>query len=320
MAEEKQNKVAALHQFSKDVMQVWSKSEQIRGVFAPTLTDIEFKFFCGLGISLGANPFKREIWAVKYAQDQPAAVFTGRDFARRKMQEQEDYDGHLAEAVYSNDKYSVKNGIPDHQFDLKDRGELIGAYFVGHRKSIKRPFYHYVRHEEYIQWIKDKKTGELRPNKFWGTKPETMIKKVVEAQGSRIMFQGVFAGTYDESEMFNDDIQDAEVLEPITMPKPKNDTPKEEAAQPPPETEPEKLSHDPETMGDGHVTQQEIKKLRETLSAHIKSTEVGEFAKQYGVPTLSTTEITKEIYQEMVLDLEAGDPWARSSKQTVIGV
>lgn len=39
----------------------------------------------------------------------------------------------------------------------------------------------------------------------WAQKPSTMIKKVAEAQVLRMTFQELFAGTYDESEQWDDD-------------------------------------------------------------------------------------------------------------------
>ena len=203
-----QENVAALHQFSKDVMEIWSGVDKIKPLFAPDLTDIEFKFFCGLGITLGANPFKREIWAVKYDKTKPAQIFCGRDFYRKKAQEQPDYNGHIAEAIYANDAFSVENGMPNHKFTLADRGELIAAYFMGWRKNVDKHYYHLVKFSEYN-----------KSQSTWKSMPETMIKKVAEAQGLRMMFQGVFEGTYDESEVFDAGVDTNNVLgESIKMP------------------------------------------------------------------------------------------------------
>ena len=174
---------------TKNAVSVWENLREVREQFAPLLTDKEFAFFVTLGKSLGANPFKREIWAVKYDQGKAASIFLGRDFYRMKAQEQPEYDGHVADAVYSNDKFMVENGIPKHSYSLADRGNLLGAYSVVYKKNQTHPFFTFVKLSEYDKgqalWIKMK---------------ETLIKKVAEAQGLRGAFQGVFAGTYDESE------------------------------------------------------------------------------------------------------------------------
>ena len=176
---------------SRNAIAVWENLGEVRAQFAPTLSDKEFAFFVTLGKSLGANPFKREIWAVKYDQSKPASIFLGRDFYRMKAQDQEDYNGHLADAVYKNDNFKVVNGIPEHSYSLLDRGPLIGAYCVVYRKSIENPYFVFVKIEEYNKSFA-----------LWKSMPHTMIVKVAEAQGLRGAFQGIFAGTYDESEQW----------------------------------------------------------------------------------------------------------------------
>lgn len=47
-------------------LKIWESLDEVRKQFAPTLSTTEFDFFVGLGKSLNANPFTREIWAVKY--------------------------------------------------------------------------------------------------------------------------------------------------------------------------------------------------------------------------------------------------------------
>ena len=235
----KQDKIQALHQFSKDVMVIWQNTKSIKEVFAPNLTEQEFKFFCGLGISLGANPFKREIWAVKYDKSKPAAVFCGRDFYRRKAQEQSDYDGHIVDVVYSNDKFRVENGMPRHEWALNERGDIVGAYFTGWRKSVDKTFFHFVKFTEYN-----------KGQSSWNNMPETMIKKVVEAQGLRMMFQGIFSGTYDESEIYDEEAEydSVEVLETKKLDE-KLNIPKKEATGTAKKAQPEKFeSHKPKTM------------------------------------------------------------------------
>lgn len=173
-------------------LDLWKKKDKLRKMFAPNLTGDEFDAFVGLGASLGANPFNREIWAVKYGNN-PAQIFLGRDFYRRKAQEQPDYNGHQVDAIYSNDTFKMEGGKPNHEYSLLDRGQLIGAYCVVFRGD-NEPFFNVVKFEEYST---DKS--------LWKSKPETMIKKVAEAQALRGAYQGLFAGTYDVSEEWEPD-------------------------------------------------------------------------------------------------------------------
>lgn len=167
---------------------IWdSQIAEIRNAFAPELNDTQFTMFVELGRALQLNPFKREIWAVKY-KDQ-VSVFVGRDGYRKVAQEQPDYNGHLVEAVYSNDRIKVSNGHLEHEFKLLDRGQLSGAYCEVYRRGIDVPFRVMVRLDEY-----KKNFGN------WQTMPETMIKKVAESQALRQAYQGLLGGTYHDAE------------------------------------------------------------------------------------------------------------------------
>lgn len=177
---------------TKNVMAVWENLDDVRAQFAPTLTEKEFSFFVSLGKAFGANPFLREIWAIKYDKASPASIFLGRDMYRRRAQEIPEYNGHTSIAVYEKDSYTVVDGVPKHSYSgFSDRGKLVGAYYIGWSKKTDHPFFVSVRFDEYNQGFA-----------LWKSKPETQIKKVAEAQGLRGQYQGVFAGTYDESEQW----------------------------------------------------------------------------------------------------------------------
>ena len=138
---------------------IWQDSEKLKGLFAPNLTQSEFEMFIGLGSALGANPFMREIWAVKYGSG-PASIFLGRDFYRKKAQEQATYDGHSVDAVYSGDQFTVENGVPKHSYTPGDRGQLVGGYCTVYLKNTKIPYFQFVEIKEYStgksNWAKSK--------------------------------------------------------------------------------------------------------------------------------------------------------------------
>lgn len=173
-------------------LSVWDDKESLREVkslFAPKLNDLEFKAFVGLGKASGLNPFLREIWSIKYADNAPAQIFIARDGYRKAAQKNPDYDYHQADAVYSNDNYRVRQGEIEHDYNLVDRGKLIGAYCLVKRKSSSRPMHVFVDINEYNT-----------NRSVWKEKPATMIKKVAEAQALRSAFQEQFGGTYSEDE------------------------------------------------------------------------------------------------------------------------
>lgn len=182
LAEKMQTKVLALWEDNKSLA-------DIRKAYAKNATDTEFNMLIEMGKATALNPFLREIWLVKYGNG-AAQIFIGRDGYRIAAQRQPDYDYHLVDAVYSNDKFQMWNGEVQHQYEIANRGDLIGAYCVVKRKSASRTMYVYVEFTEY-----DLKQG------LWKSKPATMIKKVAEAQAIRMAFQSTFAGTYAEEEL-----------------------------------------------------------------------------------------------------------------------
>jgi len=190
----------SVNSFAVQVAKIWEDKEQIKALFAPDLTQKEFDMFVGLGMSMGANPFNREIWAVKYGGR--AQIFTGRDFDRIKAQDQPDYGGHGSMPIYENDEhhYNPMTGeIVYKPAKRSERGKLVGAFGYAWRKGIDRPFYVFCEFSEYDNnqslWKEDKK-------------PSTMIKKVSESQVLRMAWQAAFKGTYGEAEQWKSNTEE----------------------------------------------------------------------------------------------------------------
>jgi phage recombination protein Bet len=181
--------------YGQDSMALWQENDklaEVKKVFGKDLTDSEFAILVQIGKATTLNPFLKEIWAVKYGTN-PAQIFIGRDGYRKVAQGNPDYDYHLVDAVYANDEFSIDNGEVRHKYSIKDRGALVGAYCVVKRVGSTKTTFNYVDLKEYT-------TGKS----LWNTKPATMIKKVAEAQGLRMAFQQLFAGTYDEAEAWEE--------------------------------------------------------------------------------------------------------------------
>lgn len=173
-------------------LSLWEEAESLKEVkklFAPKLTDLEFAAYVGMGKASGLNPFLREIWSIKFDERSPAQIFIGRDGYRKAAQKNPDYDYHQADAVFENDGFEVRNGEIVHSYKLSNRGKLVGAYCTVKRHNSSRPTYVYVELQEY-------NLGRS----VWKDKPATMIKKVAEAQALRAAFQEQFSGTYSEDE------------------------------------------------------------------------------------------------------------------------
>ncbi len=174
----------------------WDCSNQlktIKEIYGKKLSNEEFGVFVNLGKATGLNPFLREIWALKYGTE-AASIFIARDGYRKSAQSNPNYDYHLTDAVYTNDNFKVINGEVYHEYCIKDRGALAGAYCTVKRKSSSKAYFVYVELKEY-----DKNQS------VWKDKKATMIKKVAEAQCLRMAFQELFAGTHSEDEYVTQD-------------------------------------------------------------------------------------------------------------------
>ena len=182
-----------------------SKLQEIRKMVSPStpLSDMEFSFLVELGRATQLNPFMKEIWAVKYRrknrdtgkyEELPAQIFIGRDGYRKTAQRQPDYEYHQVNAVYSKDEFKICGDEIQHAYGFANRGELLGAYCIVKRKRSSKYTYVMVT------------VGEYNLNQgLWKDKPETMIKKVAEAQALRQAFQEVLAGTYSDAELPQDE-------------------------------------------------------------------------------------------------------------------
>lgn len=250
------------------VSNYWEKLEVIRRLLAPTLTNDEFELFTSLGRKLEADPFAREIWAVKYDAKLPAQIFCGINFYRRKAEEQPNYDGHVVDSVYQNDVFEVRNGVPHHSYSIKDRGKLIGAYCVVYVKGRSIPYYVFVSIDEY-----NKGFG------LWKSMPATMIKKVAEAQALRGAFQGLFNGTYEESEAW-----DSSMVAPATVS---------------PTVEVTEVEATPVTEDKGAKQQPAPEEKATKVASKQMETPVKEATKKVAKPVLSTSKEVDELPQEL---------------------
>ena len=179
----------------------------IRAVCPPQLTKAEFTTFINTCRSMNLNPFTKEIYCLKNGTA-AMQIIVARDGYRKVAQREAEYDYHQTDAVYSNDKFRVYHGEVEHEYDLVDRGKIIGAYCTVKRRSSSKSMYAYVEFKEY----------DLKRS-LWLSKPATMIKKVAEAHALRMAFQDVFIGTYDKDEL-PEEMTEEVAQEPIIINQP----------------------------------------------------------------------------------------------------
>ena len=116
------------------------------------------------------NPFKREIYLIKYGS-YPADIVVG-------------YEAYLKRAERSKQWDGMESGIKG---SLKKHDLVAWAKIF--RKDWKRPLYHEV---DYNEFVKTKADGTV--TKFWKKMPKTMLKKVCISQAFRLAFPDEMAG------------------------------------------------------------------------------------------------------------------------------
>jgi RecT family. len=164
------------------------------------LTDIEFYRFVSLGKKYNADPFAGEIYAVKYG-DNPASVFLGRNFFRKKAQSHPQYKFHIFARVYENDEFedpidaNGKVTISHKPARKSERGVLESGYCLVFRKDIENPFYIKVDVDDCNKDMKGNPKGA-----FWKSAPGVMVEKVAEQRDLKLAFSGDFGDIYGQDE------------------------------------------------------------------------------------------------------------------------
>lgn len=168
MAEKKTKSKVAVKQKTQG-FEIQLSPDNIHRYINPRASKEEVMLFLNQCAMFSLNPFKREIYLIKYSENDPAQFVVG-------------YEVYLKRA----DRSQKWNGI---SFGTEGSGSSMTAWCKVYRKDWKEPLSHTVDFEEYAQRRKD---GKL--NTFWEKKPKTMLKKVVIAQGLRMAFPDEFAG------------------------------------------------------------------------------------------------------------------------------
>ena len=147
-------------------------------------TDQEIALFLNQCKLFEVNPFKDEIYLIKYKADEPAKfVFNYNVYFKRAS------------------RSSVWDGMESSTAGSIGEGDLTATAIV-YRKDMGHPVKVTVDYSEYVQT-----TREGQPTRFWATKPKTMLKKVAESQAMRKAFPDELGGTYTVEERNDVDMQ-----------------------------------------------------------------------------------------------------------------
>lgn len=198
--------------------------EDVKKLISADATEKEVTIFLQIAKLNKLNPFKREIYLIKY-RGQPAHIVTG-------------YETYLKRAERSN-KYA------GFRVWTEGRGGELKACIEVRRKDWEKPLYHEVEYSEYVQRKRD---GSL--TRFWKEKPKTMLKKVVISQAFRFAFPDELAGMpYTSEEMPTEETEKIkETLQPPKAKEPEESIAPETTVAPEEPEKPVEVPEEPQTI------------------------------------------------------------------------
>ena len=156
--------------------------DTVKNTVAKNATDEELDMFLTLASKYDLDPFKKEIWFLKYKGKDPQ-IFTSRDGFLKIAKRDNDFKQIQSQAVYENDEFEIGQEFIDglfqitsfkHKFGAKDRGKILGAYSIIEYFTNK-PLVVYVDYDEYKQ-----------PTPTWKKNGSAMIRKVSEKEACRL--------------------------------------------------------------------------------------------------------------------------------------
>jgi len=153
--------------------------KDVKQYFCEGATEKEVQLFLQIAKTCNLNPFLKQIYLAKYGTA-PAVILTSYNVYLQRAEKSGNYAG-----LETTTEGSVENG------DLKG---IVKVY----RKDWTNPLIHEADYSEYVQRKRD---GSI--NKFWKTKPKTMIKKVAISQAFRLAFPCDFEGMPYTNEEIN---------------------------------------------------------------------------------------------------------------------
>ena len=144
---------------------------------APTANDAEFVLFAHKAASYGLDPFKNEIFFIKYGST--ARIQFAAEAYLSKAREQEGFEPPDTQMVHENDEFKIAKNAETKELEVIKheigfpRGKIIGAYSIAYRKGY-RPVTVIMDIEEVAHMF----TGQNKDN--WNKWTQDMFGKHVQ--------------------------------------------------------------------------------------------------------------------------------------------
>lgn len=168
--------------------------DDVRRFLCPLASDAEIGLFLKVCQSENLNPFKKEIFLVKFAPDQAASIIIATEVFLKAAENSPEYAGCEAGIIL---KGAKRPEFREGSFLLdEEEAALAGGWAKVYRKDREKPTYAAVNIKEYRKFTKGG-----RVTRFWDDMPATMIRKVALSHALREAFPNRFAGTFTTAEV-----------------------------------------------------------------------------------------------------------------------
>ena len=166
-------------------------ARQVRELICPLATPEEVKLFLMLCYSENLNPFKKEVYLIKYDQKSPASTVVGKDTFTKRARREPTYRGLEFGVIVRRGKEILElHGCFSPPGDV-----VLGGWARVHLSNLL-PVYESVKMDE-----AQATRGDGSPTRFWKKMGNTMIAKVAVVRALRLAFPEALGGLYDASEM-----------------------------------------------------------------------------------------------------------------------
>ena len=148
------------------------------------------------------DPFRKQVYFIKYKQNQAPAFVTSWEVFLDRMNRHPMSDGFEAGIVWhvrNGDKITVLRGQPC-DFTPDENHEIVGGWSRVYRKDKSRPRALEVPLSEMQATRWDKETGGKVPTRMWAEMTTTMCMKTPTARAIRQTFPDALGGLYAEGE------------------------------------------------------------------------------------------------------------------------
>jgi phage recombination protein Bet len=184
----------AIIQVGAEERKVTITFNDVKKYLCPKASDAEIGLFLKTCQAEGLNPFAREVYLVKYADDQPAAIIIATEAFVKAAETCPEYDGAEAGIILKDTAGKLEFREGSFLLDEEEKN-LVGGWAKVYRKDRQRPVYAAINIKECMKY-----TRSGKPTRFWEEMPATMVRKVALSRALREAFPNRFGGTLTTAE------------------------------------------------------------------------------------------------------------------------